>query len=532
MCTVPPAPITLDRRLLAFVAGVTALAGIYGLRVADADLWGHLLYGQLFLDQGGRIGTDPFAYTSAGRQWSTHEYLSQMILALAYSLGGPPGLNVLKCLVGGVAVACLWGCVRLQTRDARVWAPLLILTALALARWFQFRPQLFTYALFAAFVLCLFRYLVGRPAWLWLLPLALPLWVNLHGGFLAGIGAVGLALLLRLLQSLYQHGPRLAALALAGWPLLATLAACLAASLINPLGWRLWPYLATELSFAPNRRYIQEWQPILFDADQVWSLSLLVLTLVFLLFTGLLVQIKGERIAHLPAWVWLLSCLPLGVMAFQSIRHVPIFTIWSAAVLGVLAPAARAAWKDRRIWDLGWMGLSGLVALPALFTVVFVARDIRPEISTRNQPLGPRQPFGVAGYLKANQIQGRLYTPLWWGSYFSWELYPDILVSCDGRNVTLFAPQTVADNLSFYHEGNPDLDIPVNENADLLVVPRDAPVFKQVRDDTRWESLYGDTDVVLFVRQEGRCAGLLDPNVKLTVPVPVPTEVFPWRRER
>jgi hypothetical protein len=332
-----------------------------------------------------------------------------------------------------------------------------------------------------------------------------------------------------LLQSLHQHGLRPAALARDGWPLLATLLACLAGSLINPLGWRLWPYLATELSFAPNRRYIQEWQPIPFDVDHVWPLALLVLTLAFLLFVALLVQLTRERVAGLPAWAWLLSCLPLGLMAWQSIRHIPIFTIWSAAVLGVLAPAARTAWQGRRLWDLGWVGLSGLLALPACLTVTLVAQDLRPVIFTNRNPLGRTQPFGVAAFLKANHVSGRLYTPLWWGSYFSWELYPDVLVSCDGRNVTLFAPQTVADNLAFYHEENPDLDIPANAKAELLVVPADAPVLPRIHADGRWGVLYSDADAVLFAHRESPLSGRVAQAVASAGQAPRP-EVFPWRR--
>lgn len=219
-------------------------------------------------------------------------------------------------------------------------------------------------------------------------------------------------------------------------------------------------------------------------------------------------------------------------MAFQSIRHVPIFTIWSAAVLGVLAPAAHQAWNGHRIWDLGWVGLSGLLVLPTLMTVAYVGQNLSPVISTRHQPLGQKQPFGVAAFLKANHLQGRLYTPLWWGSYFSWELHPDILVSCDGRNVTLFSPQTVSDNLSYYHEDNPDPEIPLAGDAELLVLPSDTPVLSRLRSDSRWGVLYEDPDALLLARRDGRLAGLLKPGAKLSVPLPAQPEEFPWRRQR
>lgn len=106
-----PVPATVDRRLLAGLAWVAALVAVYSFRTADADLWGHLCYGRLFLENGGRIVADPFAYTSEGRQWSTHEYLAQMALAQAYLWFGPAGLIGLKCvLVPWPSSACMAVC--------------------------------------------------------------------------------------------------------------------------------------------------------------------------------------------------------------------------------------------------------------------------------------------------------------------------------------------------------------------------------------------------------------------------------------
>jgi hypothetical protein len=178
------------------------------------------------------------------------------------------------------------------------------------------------------------------------------------------------------------------------------------------------------------------------------------------------------------------------------------------------------------------MGMSGLLALPALFTIGFVAQIPRPVISTSDHPLGSTQPFGAADFLRANAIQGRLYTPLWWGSYFSWELYPEILVSCDGRNVTLFTPQTVADNLAFYLDDNPDLDIPVRTDADFLVVPTDAPVLPRVREDGRWAVLYEDGDAVLFVSRLSWQSVLQEMALKPGASQAPAAEGFPWRRPR
>jgi hypothetical protein len=490
-----PLPTTLDRRLLAAVALAAALAAVYLQRQADADLWGHLRYGQLFLDARGPVSTDLFAYTTTGRHWSTHEYLAQMLLAAAYGWAGPVGLIALKCLLGAAAIGCLYAALRTATADARLWAPLLMLCALSLGRWYQFRPQLFTYVLFAFFVVTLFRYLVGRPARLWLLPLLMPLWVNLHGGFLAGLGAVGLALAGRLLQTYNREGFRLTSLCRAAWPLLAVLAASLAGSLLNPMGWRLWPYLATEFGHAANKKYLQEWQQA-WHANEL-TVLLLALTLALLLLLTFLAQQRISRIAGLAPWQWAMSCLPLTAMALQSMRHIPIFTIWVTPMLGLLAQAAAS--PGHRSWNVAWLTLSGLIMVPAVQAVLLVCTDPLPRIGV-DKALGNTSPHNVVAFLRTYNLAGKLYTPLWWGSYFTWELEPNILVSMDGRNVTLFAPEDVTANLVFYLDPDPDLETPLQEQADFLVVPADASVLVQVRRDSRWLPAYEDDQASLFVR--------------------------------
>src|SRR5271165_4857800 len=100
----PPPEQAVERRLLAALALIVAVLSVYECRQTDPDTWGHLRYGQFSAEHGPSDSTDPFAYTSEGLTWHRHEWLSQWLLWQAYHLGGPLGLIVLKCLVGGGAI--------------------------------------------------------------------------------------------------------------------------------------------------------------------------------------------------------------------------------------------------------------------------------------------------------------------------------------------------------------------------------------------------------------------------------------------
>ncbi len=53
--------------------------------------------------------------------------------------------------------------------------------------------------------------------------------------------------------------------------------------------------------------------------------------------------------------------------------------------------------------------------------------------------------------MRRNGVKGNVYNPLWWGSYITWEPYPAVKVSMDGRNVSLFPDEMVGENSAFTH---------------------------------------------------------------------------------
>jgi hypothetical protein len=489
--------------VLAVLALIAAIIAVWHKRQADPDLWGHLRYGRFFAEHGIGDLTDPFAYTSTGQEWLAHEWLAQWLLWQAYALGGALGLIGLKCVLGGAAMWFLYRAVRLGSDEPRIWAPVFVLSAEMLGHWFFFRPQLFTFCFFAYFVWTGFAHLLGRPARLWTLPPLLALWANVHGGFLAGLGAIGLVLCLRVVQAWYRSGLRAAAL-WSAWPLGLTLLVGFCATLLNPFGLGLWRYVLTEMTHSTNRELIGEWLPLLHPAEMdPWTVLLVMLLLGVLLFAGLLAQWQRASIADLPAWLWLLSCLPLTWMAFGSIRHVPILAIWAAPVAALLAQAAATRWGPARVWETGWLVLTGLIVLPAFLGIAGVLSQPAPRISA-----GPF-PYEAAAFMRANKLHGNVYAPLWWGSFLTWKLYPDVRVAMDGRNVTLFPSAMVRENVTYVLPEAADPDVPLNYPTDYLLLPVEAVVVDHLRHDRRWQVLYEDQEAILLVRVDDANADVL-----------------------
>src|SRR5262249_42622629 len=156
--------------LLGYAPALVLLAAVAAdtMQYADADLWGHIRFGQTMLGMGHPIRVDIFSYTAPGRQWIDHEWLAEAAMALIYNNFGVIGLKLLKFFCSGAVMMLLaLGLAETGAAMAAQFAALAA-AALALIQQMQFRPQLFDYVFFAALIAMLARECHRRRAPLWL----------------------------------------------------------------------------------------------------------------------------------------------------------------------------------------------------------------------------------------------------------------------------------------------------------------------------------------------------------------------------
>jgi hypothetical protein len=91
--------------LLIVVAALAAGAVIGSYQIANTSIGWHLASGRWILSERAVPRADPFSLTAAGTPWLDHEWLFQVVAALADGLGGAEALVALRAL----AVAALAG---------------------------------------------------------------------------------------------------------------------------------------------------------------------------------------------------------------------------------------------------------------------------------------------------------------------------------------------------------------------------------------------------------------------------------------
>ncbi|MBI3448293.1 MAG: tetratricopeptide repeat protein [Acidobacteria bacterium] len=247
--------------LLVYVAVMTLF------KMSNNDIWIHLKTGEYVLKNGWVPIKDPYSFIAADHDYVAHEWLAGVLFYLVYGAAGVTGLIWFKSAVLAASNALLYGAARsLRGRMSVILPAFTCLLYVASARYLE-RPHIFSYLMAALDLFLFFRFREGgrRRMWLYLLIPAQIVWANLHGGWVQGMAMIAVFAFGEFL--IFLRARRLGlgadrALAPRDVGLLAALVpACLAATLVNPYGWRImtFPFELTRLKLFMQQIY--EWQP-------------------------------------------------------------------------------------------------------------------------------------------------------------------------------------------------------------------------------------------------------------------------------
>jgi len=448
---------------------------------ADPDLWGHLLFGSLLL--GGQLpAVNGFAYTAAAHPWINHEILAEATMAAVFNAFGTAGLVGWKLALGAAALLVLWRTALRRSGHEVASALATAAAAVVMTPGLMIRPQLFT-LLFLALTLAILSAEGYRPRGAaWLLPLLVGLWVNTHGGVLAGVGlaTIGVA---GALAARWRRGEATRRDAAAS----AALAGALAAALfVNPYGGELVRFLLTDVT---PRVPITEWAPVgLGDLSFPAFKALLV---------AVAVQLCRARSVSLPE---ALVVAAAALAALLHRRHIPLFAIAAAPLLAALLADAWHGLRERlEAGARARLCREGLLAVAALQAALALATGL--ETRGRIVVDARYYPVQAVRFLAQNEIAGNLALPFRWGEYALWSLPAGTRVAVDGRFTTAY-PAAVLEDAWRFMTGAPGWDALLEHHpTDLVLADRSHATARLLRGHPDWEYVYSDPVSVVFVRR-------------------------------
>lgn len=444
---------------------------------SDADLWGHVRFGDLMLASGAIPRADPYSFTS-DRPWTNHEWLAEVILAGAYRAAGPAGLIALRLAVLGTVVALCWRALRPVRHLALVHDVALAAIVLGVhGQTTHVRPQLFSVLLFTV-LLVLLDAARHRVRALGMVPLVFLAWVNLHGGWIVGGAILFLWAAGECVERL-RHGRPL-------WPPLAAGAATLAATLVNPYGVALAGFLHQTVDF--GRADIQEWQPVYALGPAFLAHWLFVLSFV------------GFVVWRSPRPLTARQVLLLTVLAAASFRLARVIGFFAVGSVLVLLPQfdALAAAHAPVVRRAAVPAIAAVFWLVAAGVAIVGARQARTNL--RCIVMRDRVPeAAVVSIARTRGLQGRMLTWFDWGQYAIWHLYPALRVSYDGRRETVYSDRVIRLHDELYRGTPAGLDYLRTLDAEQAWLPAWLPVVQQMT-ASGWRELFRGPVSVLLTR--------------------------------
>jgi len=503
------------RKYLALVLPALALiyAAFAGLRtVSDPDLGWQLATGRWIVQHRAIPSVDVLSYTAAGHEW-IYPALSQVLLYCTYMAGGYSLLSWMA------AAACVGTIALILRRGSQATAILAIIAVPIIAERTPPRAEMFSEVLLAAFVSVLWHCHRSGRGTLWLLPPLMLLWVNLHLGYIAGLGMCAAYVLLEFgeipvaktrqaaLERLRRATP---------WLLLS-----LCATFINPWGFRNYVGMMRVLP-VHSTVWITELDRLSFKAsnivhDLAWrDPGSAVWWLIGAALLAMLVGLCQRRIA---------AVIILGIAVyecFHSVRLAGPFAIVTAVIGGsILADGLHLKWLRSACESYTLKSSHFRVfATISIFCVAgFTGARIGDLVTNSYYLRTPGQlslfgagaaswlPESAASFIKRKQLPGNIYNEYNIGGFAAWKLLPTYPDYIDGRGApfdgslffrSLELLQEPLDSTKWTEEANRrginTIVILANHTVGHGLPNMDACGSKG------WSTVYLDTQAAVFVR--------------------------------
>jgi len=442
----------------------------------DGDTWSHLATGAWIMTHEAVPRGDPFSHSMPGAPWTAHEWLSEIVLALAFRAGGWNGVALLTAFAAAAAALVLG----LRVARDLSGAPLGVVVALGVGLWaptLLARPHVLALPLAALWTAGLLAARDRDSVPPLALAFLMTLWANMHGGFVFGLALIAPFAC----EAVLEAEPAAGAFAARGWALFAL--ASVAAALVNPYGFEalVFPF---KLIGVEHLARISEWAPQDFSCLGPMEVALI----------ALIAFALRQRMAAPPIRVAIIAALT--AMALAHTRHAqllglvapmllaqPIAEAIGVRPLGDVRPVARPALS---------VGLAAALAFAAL-------RAAAPIVRTD----GPGAPLAAVAAVPPGLREKPVLNAYSFGGYL---IFAEVRPFIDGR-----ADMYRGDMLGLYEklaDGDPatiEATLARYHIAWTLFAP-DERIVAALDREPGWRRLYADSVAVVHARDDAHAS--------------------------
>lgn len=470
--------------------------------LGDGDSAYHIRTGEVILDSWEIPKQDIYSYHPP-LEWTAHEWLAEVIMAVVYRGLGLSGIVAFFSLLLAWAHWLMYRTLRERSKDIIACTLITLLaTATSSSHWLA-RPHVFSIILILVWHWLLDRYQTKKDNSLTYLPALMLLWVNLHGGYVIGFVLLGIYLAENLLSSLSEAPAQSETSRRKAKAIIICLLASMAVSLLNPVGYKIWlfPFRVMSDQFIMDR--VAEFLSPNFHKTLPFKYMLLTTIGIFALSKA---PLNFSQVG--------LVCL-LSYMALFSVRHVSLFAIIVSPILltsfhSVVNRLPAACWQfyQKRNDNLAAMesDLKGYLWPAATLTLslwLVVTGSIRFHFNEKVFPVA------AVNFLLRERITGNMFNNDEFGDYMIFSAWPTYRVFMDGRS-DMYGEKyggpylKIANALPGWKEALSQF------NVTWTIFDTDSALTAALSDQPDWQPVYSDQIATIFVRKDAEHQPLLN----------------------
>jgi hypothetical protein len=445
----------------------------------DGDLGRHITIGNYILQQREIPMRDLFSHTMSGEPVVPHEWLAQVSFSVAHTWMSLHGVVFLAALVIAGTFTLMYREMASQNINRSLALFFTILAAYASSLHWLTRPHIFTF-LFTA----LWAYLLENgKSKLWLFPLIMLIWVNTHGAFIAGFVILGGHVAGWFWEYLQKKATleKLTRLSLIG-------GLSVAATFINPVGWKLWDL---SVGYLGNRYLVDhtvEYQSPNFHQPGTWPFLLLMV--LGILALGLGGRMRAHQVILFAGW---------SAMSLYSARNIPLFVIVTTPYIGlasqaVFGPASLVTRFENKIFNAE-NNLRGSLVFSIALILIMIAFPPLPRSANRfNEGIFPVE---AARWLQNHPQGGEMFNHFDWGGYLLYQMWPEKTVFIDGQT-DFYGEALTREYEQVIRLEDGWQDRLQKYNVSWAIIPPDQPLARGLRDEMKWMIVYQDDTAVIL----------------------------------
>lgn len=464
-----------------------------GNLLGDADTGYHIRAGEYIIDNLNVPSHDLFSHITPTLEWTAHEWLSEVILAFIHRAAGLTGIVAVSALLLAFVYFVLLRFLRASGISILVATCIVILTVSASTIHWLARPHIFSLLIIVIWCIILDTYQYRQKNYLYLLPPIMLSWVNLHGGFIAGLMLIGVYITGNIYMAIFQKGERQEKVrnikTLSIYFIL-----CLLVTLINPKGYKilLFPFNLISNTFIMD--HVNEFLSPNFHDNLIYEYMLLLMILVF-----------GVSVMRLNA-IEIILVLLFTHMSLYSGRYIPLYAIILSPILAKQIDSLLHEYRERRLIKR-FLAMSErtaktdsmakynlwAIATVIVLTIMVFTGNLSYEFDKKKLPVD------AVKFMQREKIPGNMFNNDEFGDYIIYAAWPQYRVFFDGRS-DMYGKERLKEYfkvIGFEHGWETVLQ---KYNIDWIIFDNKSVLSRFLLEKSDWKLIYSDKVANIFVK--------------------------------